>query len=547
MSRSIKAGALAAHVLKSEGVQYLFGIPGGHIYPIMEECDALGIPFIGVRHEMTAAFAAEAWGLTTGNIGVCTATAGPGVTNLLTGMANSYMAKYPALYLGGKSMVVENDRNELQDVDQISVIKSMSKHARTVYEPLRVPEYVSRAISYAKNGVPGPAYIEIPKDIILSHVNFDEVEFQDNFCSNSRIKAEDKLIKEAIVMIKEAKRPVIIAGSGVWWSQGQEALKTFVEKSGIPFCTRNAARGCIPDSHDLYVSLGCNDPITINVVAQSDLVIVVGTRSSYTLSRAVITEKQKIIRIDIDPTEVTNQWDADLAIVGDAKAVLEQLADGVEEKSYPEWYGLIGMVKNEVKMGLASLCQNPQAVPIHPVSFFNEFVKFVDENTVVVLDGGDVATWGALFVPAYGPGQLIGIHTNSFGPLGLGMGYAIAAKLAHPEKNVILLVGDGAFGYSAMEFDTCMRYGINITAVIFNDALWGMIKRSEARKSPDREGYVGLDLRETHYEKVIEALGGYGELVTKPQDIGKAIERAIASNKPACVNVMVDPNIGPPK
>ena len=216
MKKEMKAGALVAHALKQEGVEYIFGLPGGHIYPAMNEAEKLGMKFICTRHEMHAAFAAEGWALTTGKLGVCAGTAGPGVTNLLTGMANAYMGKYPVFYLGGKSRVTENDRNELQDFDQISIIQNMSKHARTVYEPLRIPEYVSRAVSYATNGTPGPAYIEVPRDINDTYVNFDDVPFANNYKWDSRVKAADEDIQKAVAMIKEAKKPIVIAGSGVW-------------------------------------------------------------------------------------------------------------------------------------------------------------------------------------------------------------------------------------------------------------------------------------------------------------------------------------------
>ncbi len=547
MTKEIKTGALVAHALKEEGVQYMFGLPGGHIYPAMEEGEKLGIKFISTRDEMTAAYAAEGWALATGKLGVCTCTAGPGVTNMLTGVANAFMGKYPVLYLGGKARVTEYDRNELQDFDQVSVIQTMSKYARTVYEPLRVPEYVSRAVSYSVNGTPGPAYIEIPRDLTDSMVDFDAVKFARTARWNGTVKAADADIKKAAAMIKEAQRPVLIAGSGVWWAQGHDEMKALVEKAGIPFCTRNAARGCITDKHPLAVGIGASKaPVTANVLKNSDLIIIVGTRAGYTLHRDMVVPGQKVIRIDIDPVEVTNQWDPDLAIVGDAKAVLAQLAETVEPAQHPEWCGMIQMIKAQVAQGMMQLCPDPMAYPINPLAFFQQFNEEVDDDTIVVIDGGDVATWAALLVPAYGPGQQLGIANNSFGPLGVGMGYAMAAKLAHPEKKVLLITGDGAFGYTASEYDTCLKYGINITTVIFNDNMWGMIKRSESRKAPNETNFIGLDLRpETHYEKVVEAYGGYGEFVTRIEELRPAIQRAVASGKPACVNVMVDPSIGP--
>lgn len=542
MGREVKTGALVAHVLKQEGVKYIFGLPGGHIYPTAEEADKLGIKFISTRDEMSAAYAAEGWALATGQVGVCSCTAGPGVTNMLSGVANAWMGRYPVFYIGGKARVTEYDRNQLQDFDQISIIQTMSKHARTVYEPLRVPEYTARAISHAVNGTPGPAYIEIPRDITDSMVDFDQANFAETYRAKNRVKAEDEAIAKAAEMIKEAKKPLIVAGSGVWWSQAQDELTALANKTNIPVFTRNAARGCFDEKSPMYVSNKAKKPI----LEQSDLVIIVGTRAGYTFSQQMIRKDQKIIRIDIDPVEVTNQWDATLTIVGDAKAVLAQLVEAVEEKSNPEWAAMPQIVDKKVWEVFEKLCPDPKAYPINPIAFYKELLQEIDDDTIVIIDGGDSATWSYTFLPCYGPGQMMGIAGNAFGPLGVGMGYAMASKLAHPEKKVLLITGDGAFGYGIPEFDTCMRYGIQVTAVIFNDGLWGMIKRSEQRKAPNETHFVGLDLEQnTHYEKVVEGFGGYGELVTHIEDLRPAIQRAVASGKPGCVNVMVNPAIGP--
>ncbi|HZK84334.1 MAG TPA: thiamine pyrophosphate-binding protein [Desulfosporosinus sp.] len=547
MSNKCRAGALVSEVFNKEGVKYLFGIPGGHIYPTMERCEELGIKFIGVRHEMTASFAAEGWALTTGKIGVCTGTAGPGFTNMVTGMANSFVGAIPVIHLAGKARVTEKDRNELQDFNQMAMVASMTKHSRAVAEPERIPEYVGRAIAHATTGKPGPVYLEIPRDLMDTEVDLSTVEIQKNYCLDSKPQGDPTSIKAALELIKEAKKPVIIAGSGVWFAQGHNELKEFVEKSGIPFATRNAARGCIPDSHPLFISAGYNHPILQGVMAENDLAIVIGTRPGFTLSREIFRKDLKIIRIDVDAAELTNQLDITVGINGDAREVLKQLTAGISQGGYPEWTGYINAVKQQFAGFFVQMCDDKHT-PIHPLHLMNQIAQRVDENTIVVIDGGDTATWATLSIPATGPGQHLSIAGTSYGPLGVGMGYAIAAKLAHPEKKVIMITGDGAFGYGAMEYDTCMRYGINITTIILNDGLWGMIKRGEAKKSNGTSKFVGVILKEqVHYEKIVEGFGGYGEFVTDPAEVGNAIDRALASGKPACVNVVTDPEIGPPR
>lgn len=544
-SRKYNGGSLVAEVLKREGVKYVFGLAGGHIYPMMEACEERGIRFIGVRHEMNAAFMAEGWALTTGTVGVCTGTAGPGFTNLVTGLANSSNGGFPVFCIAGKARITENDRNELQDFNQIDMVKHITKHSRSVSEAHRIPEYVGRAMAYCSTGRPGPVYLEIPRDLMEKDVEAAEAEFQETYRAAGAPAGDPAGIEAAVKMLGEARKPVVIAGGGVWWSQAQRELEEFVEKTGIPVFTRNAARGAVPDTHGLCMGIAASgSPVLRMALAEADLALVVGTRTGYTMTRDVFPRSLKIIRIDIDPAQLTDQLDVTLGIVGDARMVLRQLADAADSTAHTEWVEHLRGIKNNLISAAMPLAMSDQ-FPIHPMRLMFEILKRVDPDTVVVIDGGDAAKWGNLVLPATGPGQYPGIISTSFGPLGVGIPYAMAAKLAHPDKRVILLTGDGAFGYGAMEYDTAVRYGIPFTTVILNDRCWGMIKRSEARKTSDEKEFVGLDLVETRYDKVVEALGGYGEHVTQPGDIGPAIDRTLASGKPACVNVMTDPGIGP--
>jgi acetolactate synthase-1/2/3 large subunit len=545
-SQEYNGGEFAAEVLKKEGIRYIFGLPGGHIYPLIEGCEDRGIKYIGVRHEMTAAFMAEGWALATGQVGVCTATAGPGFTNLITGLANSDRGGIPVLCLAGKARVTENDRNALQDFNQIDLIKQMTKHARVVLEAQRIPEYVGRAISYAATGRPGPVYLEIPRDIMEAKVDSATVEFQNIYRTASTPMGCPEDIQAAVELIEKAEKPLVVAGGGVWWSQAQKELKDFVEKSGIPLFTRNAARGTVPDNHPLHMGIAAHmHPLFHAALSEADCVIIVGTRPGYTLDKKVFIPAHKIIRVDIDPAELTNQLDIDVGIVGDAKNVLRQLTDAIEKKEYPKWLEFIQMMNENMRSLFAPMVSS-QDEPINPMRLVSEIANRVDQDTIVVIDGGDAAKWGNLVIPAAGPGQYLSIAGTSFGPLGVGIPYAMAAKLAYPEKKVLLLTGDGAFGYGAMEYDTAIRYNIPFTTVILNDRCWGMIKRSEASKRSSDKEFIGLDLSLVRYEKIVEVFGGHGEFVTRPQDIGEALDRALASGKPACVNVVTDVNVGPP-
>jgi len=541
----IRGGTMVQEILKKEGVKYIFGIPGGHIYPMMESCDENGIKFIGVRHEMTAAMMAEGWALTTGDFGVCTATAGPGVTNLVTGIANADRNCSPVLIMAGKAKVIEADRNELQDFNQIDIYKSMTKHARSVQETHRIPEYVGRGIAEATTGRPGPVYMEIPRDIMEGYVDESLVEYQKTYRLTNKPAGNPADIEKAAKILDEAQRPVVIAGSGAFYSKAQDELKEFVEKTGIPFFTRNAARGLVPDSHPLFVSIGATGhPVFAGAIQNADVVLLLGTRPGYIMKRESFPANAKIIRVDIDAASITDQLDVEVGIAGDVKEVLKQLISAVKQNTHKEWTDALSNGKSQMVQAVLPMLTSDQT-PIHPVRLMFEIMQRIDENTIVVIDGGDTATFGNSFLPATGPGQYMGIANGSFGPLGVGVPYAMAAKLAHPEKKVLLITGDGAFGYGAMEYDTALRYGIKFTTVILNDSCWGMIKRSEAKRAVEDKPFVGLFLRDVRYDKVVEALGGYGEYVTEAKDIGAAIDRAIASDKPAVVNVMTDVNCGP--
>jgi acetolactate synthase-1/2/3 large subunit len=412
-------------------------------------------------------------------------------------------------------------------------------------ETSRIPEYVGRALAHCTTGRPGPVYLEIPRDLMEKTVDSAEVEFQERYLATGAPSGSPAEIEAAVQMLQEAQKPVIIAGGGVWWSQGHRELTELVEKTGIPVFTRNAARGAIPDSHGLCMGIAASEsPVLRTALAEADLALIIGTRTGYTMNRGAFPRSLKIIRVDIDPAQLTDQLDVKIGIVGDARSVLRQLTAAVGKTAYSQWVDYLA----GIKMGLMQMAMPfvmSEQVPIHPMRLMFEIMTRVDKDTIVVTDGGDVAKWGNLVLPATGPGHYPGIISTSFGPLGVGVPYAMAAKLAHPEKKVILLTGDGTFGYGAMEYDTALRYDIPFTAVILNDKCWGMIKRSEAKKAADKKEFVGVDLVERRYDKVVEALGGHGEYVTQPQDIGPAIDRALASGKPACVNVMTDPDIGP--
>jgi len=538
----VSGGGLAAQVMKNDGVKHLFGLVGGHIYPIFEGCVEMGIRVIDVRHEESAAHMAEGWALTTGKPGVCIGTAGPGFTNMLTGIANSFAGGTPLLAIGGRASINQFDTGALQDFNQLDIIKPMTKFARAVYETERIPEYMGMALRHATSGRPGPTYLEVPMDRLFAEVDVSSVQIPECHRMQSPSAGNPQDVEKALELIEKAQKPIVVAGSGVWWSQAHDELKEFIEKADAPLYTRTAARGAVPDEHPLVIGPGFTfDPSLRATLAEADLFIMLGTRFDYTFEAKHMPPSLKIIRIDIEPSEICAGRAPEVGIVGDVGVVLRQLIDGMKKLSHKDWVRQLQAGREAMGEAFEPMFASDQ-VPIHPLRLCREVSQFIDKDTILCVDGGDMCVWGNLALPAVGPGQFLSLVSSIFGCLGVGTPYAIAAKLAHPDKKVIVTTGDGSFGLTLMEFDTALRHNIPIVVVIGNDSCWGMIHRP----FKEQKGQTfGCELKPRRYDKIVEAMGGHGEYVEKPGDIGPAIKRAIESGLPACVNVVTDVEIGP--
>jgi len=502
----------------------------------------MGIRVVDVRHEESAAHMAEGWALATGEPGICTGTAGPGFTNLLTGIANSYAGATPMLAIGGRASIAQFDTGALQDFNQIDIVKPMTKFARAVYQADRIPEYIAMGLRHATSGRPGPAYIEIPRDLMEGEIDVASVQIPECHRIQSPPAGNARDVEKALALIAEAKKPVAVAGGGVWWSQAQEKLKHFVEKADIPLYTRSSARGSVPDDHPLCLGGGFTlNPAVASVFAEADLLILLGTRFTFTFSPDAFPPSLKIIRVDIESSEICSGRTPDVGIVGDVGTVLEQFTDGIKKASRKEWVDQL-QGGREMMRQMAEPMLNSDQVPIHPLRLCREITSFLDTETIICTDGGDICIWGNLALPAKGPGLFISQASSIFGCLGVGIPYGIAARVANPDKRVIVLTGDGSFGLTMMEFDTALRHNLPFVAVIANDNCWGNIHRPAMEK---RGRSFACELVFRRYDKLVEDLGGYGELVEKPDDIAPAIQRALDSGLPACVNVVTDPAIGP--
>ncbi|MDD5223788.1 MAG: thiamine pyrophosphate-binding protein [bacterium] len=532
----LDGGRLVVKALKKEGVEHLFTLSGGHLMPIFDACLDEGIRLIDTRHEQAAAHMAEGWSLITRKMGVCAVTAGPGLTDAVTAVANAYQSNTPMLILGGRSSLKENDIGTLQDIDQMSLMRPITKWARICHHTHRIPFYIATAYRQALSGRPGPVYLELPMDILFAKVEESKVEFPERYRTEAKPAGDPALVAEACALLARAERPLILAGTGSYWSRAEEAIKAFAEKTHIPVITRTGGRGILPDSHPLALSGSMLELLPTLMTA--DAVLALGTRFNFMLLYGRIFQPHvKVIQVDIEPSEIGLNRGPDIGIFGDVRLVLEEMRKSREKIDGSAWAEQARtMVSENSKSNRSEY--DLKGTPIHPRRLVEEIRDLVGGKAVYICDGGDIMLWGSEVFPAERPGSVIA--TGPLGCLGVGLPFALAAKLAQPDRTVVLLSGDGTFGLNGMEFDTAVRHKIPVLCVIGNDQAWGMIKHGqELMFGFDRA--CACELGPVRYDQMVAALGGHGEFVEKPEDIRPALERALKSGKPACVNVLVDP------
>ena len=540
----INGGHLVGKYLKEvEKIDTVFGISGGHIEAMLDGFTQYKIRTIDVRHEQAAAMMAHATSVYTGKPGVCFLTAGPGFANGVTGIANAYLDNAPLVVLCGRHPLRDDLKGALQEIKQIDIVRPITRWAETCFDVKRIPEYMSIAFRHAVEGRPGPVFLELPPEILGAKVDDSLAPMPVRTTRKYTMHPDDADLKAAAEIINNAKKPLFIGGSGVGLSRCSDSLRKFTEKTGIPFMLLNYGRGELPDDHPNSVmdmgSLGL-----FFSIGQTDTIISAGLRFNWILqSGALIPPTVKVVRIDIDPHEIDRNRMADAGLVGDIGSVLEQLIPFVQKKDHTEW-------KNTMKSAGRSLLdyelrmRETASDPIHPVRLVAQIQKVVGDDAIYVADGGDTSYFGLGFSTRQKAG-VIAASSGLFGCLGTGIPFGMAAKLARPDKKVLVLNGDGSFGFNAMEFDTMVRHNIPVVVVINNDCAWGMIKHSQ-ELSIGKDRLQCSELGTRHYEKVVEGLGGHGEFVTKDSEIIPALERAFASGKPACVNVMTDPTVTSP-
>jgi len=532
----VNGGDLAAKALQAEGVKYVFTLCAVQLAAYYEGCETQGIKVIGMRSEQGAATAADGWSRVTGTPGVAIFTRGPGFTNAYTGIANAYLTSSPVVYIGqGRSGPAYYDLGDLMEIDKdyLELARPITKWARICHDTRRIPEYIGMAFRHALAGKPGPVYLEAPTSVLLSRIEESEVCLPLNYRTEAKPYGDPDYIRRAAELMLKAGRPVVIAGGGVHWSRASEELQKFVTAFDAPVFLNGLGRGCVPPDHPLYFSYARADALR-----EADVILVIGTPLDFRLGYGrppALSGDANIIQINIDPTEIGRNRGADVGITGDPRAILAQLTDEVKgrKRSDPGWLDFLRRVEAQ---GIArdNEWMKSDIVPIHHLRVAGELRHFLGPDDIVVGDGGFFVNFAARVLKIHKPGHWL--DPGPMGCLGVGPGFAIAAKLAYPDKQVVLLSGDGAFGLNGMELETMSRHGINVVTIVGNDGAWGMEKHVSGWRGPA----IAADLsRCTRYDMMAQAMGCHGELVERPEQIRPALERAFAAGKPALLNVIL--------
>jgi acetolactate synthase I/II/III large subunit len=527
----VNGGELIARSLKTQGVSTIYTLCGGHIAPIYEGCANNGIHILDFRHEQAAAHAADAHARLTRNIGVCVVTAGPGVTDAVTGVANAYQARSPMFLLGGAAPLQTKGMGALQEMPQTEMFKTFTKASFTVTNTADIPRLFHEAYHTALSGRPGPVFIELPFDVLFNTA--DEPSAMPPKVEIEPLMPELETLQRMYEILRNAQKPMIIAGTQVYWDDAALALRGLTEATQIPVYTNGGGRGTLPMDHP-----NCLKASRGKAMKEADAILLIGTPLDFRLKYGQdISSKTKLIQIENDPAELNHNRQADIAACAHARVLLEALSEGLQGVRFDEWMERARELEKPYDAQQAEwMALND--VPINHFRMGGALNQFIDENTIVIGDGGDIVSACAKVIDLSYAGQWL--DPGPLGCLGVGAPFAVAAKHLFPHKRVLIINGDGAFGLNGFEFDTAIRFNLQIVSIVGNDAGWGQIRLPiQNMMGEDRAYATGLAL--TRYDKVVEALGGYGEFVENPDDIIPALERAFASGKSACVNVVIDP------
>ena len=544
----ISGGHLVAKALKQEGVDTIFTLCGGHIIDIYDGCLDEGIRIVDVRHEQTAAHAADGYARQTGKLGCVVTTAGPGCTNAATGVATAFRSESPILHIGGQSSLTQHKMGSLQDLPHVDMMTPITKFASGVFSTERVADMITMAARECFSGAYGPSYLEIPRDILDAEVPVERAVVPQPGSYRASVKSigDPADIEKLADILVKAERPAVLLGQQVWSSGGHEEAIEFVRALDIPAYMNGASRGLLPQSDPHHF-----DRTRSDAFKNADVILIVGTPFDFRMGYGKrISKEATLVQIDQSYTTVGKNRDINLGLVGDPGAILAAVTQAVSgridkgaRQQRQKWMVELREIEATKLDKLMPMFTTDQS-PIHPYRLAYEINEFLGEDTIYIGDGGDIVTISAQAVRPRNPGQWM--DPGALGSLGVGTGFSMAAKLAHPNKEVVCLYGDGAFGMTAFDMETAQRFGAPYLAVIGNNSAMNQIRYGQLAKYGEDRGDIGNKLGDVPFSKFGEMIGGYGEEVTEASQIQPAMQRAreaiAKTGKCAVVNVWVDPN-----
>jgi acetolactate synthase-1/2/3 large subunit len=536
---------LICKALKLEGVKNIFALAGDHILPVLDIMADQDFRIVDTRHEQAAVHMADAWSRITEQPGVCMYTT-PGFANAIPGLTNAMHTEAPVISIAGCADAHDLGRGGQQEIDQVAMAGPMCKGSFMVHDVKRIPEFIARAMRLAFSGRRGPVHLTIPIDVQERSVEEDDIAFTapDAYRPKSAAPGDLERVRQAIAILRRATRPLIIAGGAAGYTLSGEAMRRFVETTRLPIVTEEQSRGLISDDHPYafgYFERGLNRAAA--KVRDADVVVLLGRKQDFIIGFCRpphVAADAKVIQIDPSPLEIGRNRGVAVGMTGDVSSVLAQMT--AEAANY-RWQDLPWL--DELRAARAAQAEWAEKlaaprIPMHALFVHKTLQSILRRDDCLVFDGGDFCHFGRSYLPALEPKHWFNV--SSLGMLGSSVPTALAAKIAYPDSRVFMLTGDGAFGFNGMEFDTAVRHKLNIVALLGNDSAWGI----------DRQIQLGLygravatDLLQTRYDQMVQGLGGYGEFVERPEDLRPAIERALASAKPALLNVAVERAISP--
>jgi acetolactate synthase I/II/III large subunit len=534
----LTGGELVARTLKQAGVGHVFTLCGGHILPIYDGCVKDGIGVVDLRHEQAAAHAADAYARLTRNVGVALVTAGPGVTDAVTGIANAYAARSPVLLIGGAAPLGLRGLGALQEMEQVALLRPITKGAWSVAETRQIPEVLTTAIRVALSGRPGPVFVEIPVDLLLATIEDRLAPIPTGYVHRTPAPGDPAAIERLATLLAGAERPVVMAGSGVYWDDAAAPLARFAERFGVPVFMNGAGRGSLPSDHPLAFAHARGFAL-----GGADVVLVLGAPLDFRLGYGrppTFAEGARMAMVDCDAEELGRNRPLAVGISAHIGRVLDQLEAALPRNGaarLTDWRASVTAKERAAREQLDGECAAAD-VPISHYRWAAEIARYVTADTIVVGDGGDVVGCASKVVRLHRPGQWL--DPGPFGCLGVGPPFAIAARLLHPDRRVLLIAGDGALGLNGMELETAVRFRLPMTVVVGNDGGWGQIRNPQLSFF-GAERAVATSLPTTRFDQMAEALGGRGVLVRDPKEIAPALERALGSDDVWCINVVLDP------